>query len=188
MEVHNWHWLPNAKPSWVVESKTVANIKKLGHLGGRRASETEKLGQRRRWWWWQLLTSDAQRRLSSLPTSQSDPVCHLDHLAPCSPQPMLDIRMKFKNLNYKGGSQLALFYIYISMKEPLQLKISPSSTICLIPLRQLSQEEDKNSSHLCHEKRETVQKKTWSLPCWVKGPDKKVDFSLMCRREIRSSE
>ena len=80
---------------------------------------------------------------------------------------------------------MALFYIYISMKEPLQLKISPSSTICLIPLRQLSQEEDKNSSHLCHEKREPVQKKTWSLPCWVKCPHKEVDFSLTCGTEIR---
>ena len=80
---------------------------------------------------------------------------------------------------------MALFYIYILMKEPLQLKISPSSTICLIPLRRLSQEEDKNSSHLCHEKKEPVQKKTWSLPCWVKGPHKEVDFSLTCGREIR---
>ena len=185
MEVHDWHWVPNAKHSWVVESITVANIKKLGHSGGRGASETETLGQKRRWRWWQLLTCDAQCRLSSLPTTQSDPVCHLDHPAPCSPQPTQDIKIKCKNLNYNGGSQLALFYIYISMKEPLQLKISPSSTICLIPLRQLSQEEDKNSSHLCHEKREPVQKKTWSLPCWVKCPHKEVDFSLTCGREIR---
>ena len=127
MEVHDWHWVPNAKHSWVVESITVANIKKLGHSGGRGASETETLGQKRRWRWWQLLTCDAQCRLSSLPTSQSDPVCHLDHPAPCSPQPTQDIKIKCKNLNYNGGSQLALFYIYISMKEPLQLKISPST-------------------------------------------------------------
>ena len=108
MEVHDWHWVPNAKHSWVVESITVANIKKLGHSGGRGASETETLGQKRRWRWWQLLTCDAQCRLSSLPTSQSDPVCHLDHPAPCSPQPTQDIKIKCKNLNYNGCLQTGI--------------------------------------------------------------------------------
>lgn len=142
MEVHNWHWLPNAKPSWVVESKTVANIKKLGHLGGREESgETENWGRGEDGGGSLIVMPSTGSVLSPPPSptqSATWPPCPAAHTA------------QIQKLNLKTwivwGSQLALFYIYISMKEPLQLKISPSSTICLIPLRQLSQERTKQQS------------------------------------------